>query len=151
MENDADGDGKYIYLTANLPDDMRVLDISNLGAISEIGRYTHPEAGGNNFVHDMTVIDHGGAIGRRVYVSYWNAGLMILDADHVTPGVIEAGSPNQPLNPNHSIDPSVFLTHDSYPTADGNLLFIEDEFWNTAGLEPVQMWDISSPATPDVR
>ena len=148
VENDVNGDGKYIYLTANLPDDMRVLDITNLSAISEIGRYTHPEAGGNNFVHDMTVIDHGGAIGRRVYVSYWAAGLMILDADHVTPGVIEAGSPNQPLNPDHSIDPPAFLTHDSYPTADGNFLFIEDEFWNSAGLEPVQMWNISSPAAP---
>jgi len=148
VENDANGDGKYVYLTADLPDDMRVLAISNLSAISEIGRYTHPEAGGNTFVHDMTVVDHGGAIGRRVYVSYWAAGLMILDADHVTPGVVEPGSPNQPLNPDHSIDPAGFLTHDSYPTADGSLLFIEDEFMNTAGLEPVQMWDISSPAVP---
>jgi hypothetical protein len=148
VENDAGGDGKYLYLTADFPNDMRVLDISNLSAISEIGRYKHPEAGESVFVHDMTVIDHGGAIGRRVYVSYWAAGLMILDADHVTPGVIEPGSPNQPLNPAHSIDPPAFLTHDAYPTADGNVLFIEDEYWNTAGLEPVQMWDISSPAAP---
>ena len=148
VENDSNGDGKYIYLTADFPDDMRVLDISDLSAISEIGRYTHPEAGGNNFVHDMTVIDHGGAIGRRVYVAYWAAGLMILDADHLTPGVIEPGSPNQPLNPDHSIDPVGFLTHDAYPTADGSALFIEDEFMNTAGLEPVQMWDISAPAAP---
>jgi len=148
VENGSNGDGKYIYLTADFPDDMRVLDITDLSAISEIGRYTHPEAGGSNFVHDMTVIDHGGAIGRRVYVAYWAAGLMILDADHLTPGVIEPGSPNQPLNPDHSIDPVGFLTHDAYPTADGSALFIEDEFMNTAGLEPVQMWDISASATP---
>lgn len=148
VENDANGDGKYIYLTADLPDDMRVLDISDLGAISEIGRYRHTEAGGSNYVHDMTVIDHGGAIGRRVYVSYWAAGLMILDADHVTPGVIEPGSANQPLNPDHSIDPPGFLTHDSHPAADGSRLFTEDEFMNAVGLEPVQMWDINTPGTP---
>ncbi|MBI2913836.1 MAG: thrombospondin type 3 repeat-containing protein [Chloroflexi bacterium] len=27
-------------------------------------------------------------------------------------------------------------------------MFIEDEFLQTAGTEPVQMWDVSSPATP---
>ena len=117
-----------LYLTADAPNDMRVLDIADLDNISEIGRYTHPEASNSNYVHDMTVIDHGGSIGRRVYVSYWNAGLMILDAADVTPGVIEPGSANQPLNPNHSIDPTGFLVHDAYPSADGSRVFIEDEF-----------------------
>ena len=128
VEKDSNGDGRYLYLTADSPNDMRVLDIADLGNISEIGRYTHPEASNSNYVHDMTVIDHGGSIGRRVYVSYWNAGLMILDAADVTPGVIEPGSANQPLNPNHSIDPTGFLVHDAYPSADGSRVFIEDEF-----------------------
>jgi hypothetical protein len=148
VENDANGDGRYIYLTADAPRDMRVLDIGNLSNITEIGRYTHPQAGNDNFVHDVTVIDHGGAIGRRVYVSYWDAGLMILDADHVTPGVIQAGSPNQPLNPNHSIDPSGFSTHHAYPSPDGSRVFVQDEVLNTAGTQPVQMWNISSPGSP---
>ena len=148
VEKDSNGDGRYLFLTADSPNDMRVVDIADLGNISEIGRYTHPEASNSNYVHDMTVIDHGGSIGRRVYVSYWDAGLMILDAADVTPGVIEPGSANQPLNPNHSIDPTGFRTHDAYPSADGSHVFIEDEFLTAAGSEPVQMWDISSPANP---
>lgn len=148
VEDDANGNGRYLYLTADLPNDMRVLDIGNLNAITEIGRYTHPQASNNNFVHDMMVVDHGGAIGRRVYVSYWDAGLMVLDADHVTPGVVQSGSPNQPLNPNFSIDPAGFLVHDAYPSHDGTRVFIEDEYLRTAGTQAVQMWNISSPATP---
>ena len=148
VESDATGDGRYVYLTANLPHDMRVLDIGDLNNITEIGRYTHPEAGGSTYVHDVTVIDHGGSIGRRVYVSYWGAGLMILDASDVTPGVIESGSPNQPLNPSHSIDPNGFYVHHAYPSADGTRVFIQDEFLSLAGDEPVQMWNIESVGSP---
>ena len=148
VESDGNGDGKYLYLTADATDDMRVLDIGDLGNIAEVGRYTHPGAGGDNLVHDITVVDHGGSIGRRVYVSYWGAGLMILNAADVTPGVIETGSPAQPLNPDGSIDPEGFLTHHAFPSADGTRVFIQDEFLQTTGDEPVQMWDISSPATP---
>jgi hypothetical protein len=149
------GEGRYIYLTANATRDMRVLDIADLDAITEVGRYTHPQASGSFFVHDVTVIDHGGSIGRRVYVSYWDAGLMILDAEHVTPGIIEAGSPNQPLNLDNSIDPSPSLhIHHAFPTHDGTRVFIQDEFATQASNqsldmdEPVQMWDISNPAVP---
>ncbi len=148
VEKDTNGDGRYIYLTADFPNDMRVLDIGDLTNITEIGRYTHPEASNDNYVHDVTVVDHGGSVGRRVYVSYWRAGLMILNAAHVTPGVIEAGSPNQPLNPDHSIDPAGFLTHHADPSEDGTRVFIQDEFLSSAGQEPVQMWDIASPASP---
>ena len=150
------GLGRYIYLTANATYDMRVLDIGDLSAISEVGRYTHPEAGGPGvFVHDVTVIDHGGSIGRRAYVAYWDAGLMILDANDVTPGVIEAGSATQPLNPDHSIDPSPSLhVHHAFPAFDGARVFIQDEFATVATNqaldrdEPIQMWDITNPATP---
>ena len=148
VESDANGDGLYLYIAANATNDMRVLDIGDLSNIREIGRYTHPVAGGGVYVHDVTVVDHGGTIGRRVYVSYWNAGLMILDAADVTPGVIEAGSPNQPLNPDYSIRPGGFLMHHAYPSEDGTRAFIQDEFLRNPGDEPVQMWDISSPATP---
>ncbi len=155
------GEGRYIYAVADASDDMRVLEInSDLTAcdydpgtsapdcLTEIGRYTHPAAGGSNFVHDITVIDHGGSVGRRVYVSNWDAGLMILNAEDVTPGVVEAGSPKQPLNPDHSVDPAGFLTHYAYPSEDGTRVFIQDEFLSSAGQEPVQMWDIASPASP---
>ncbi len=157
------GDGRYIYAVASISDDMRVLEInSDLTAcdydpgtsapdcLTEIGRYTHPDAGGSNNVHDITVIDHGGSVGRRVYVSYWDAGLMILNAAHVTPGVIEAGSTNQPLNPDYSIDPAGFLTHHAFPSEDGSRVFIEDEITFVAGFEPVQMWTTApTPAYVD--
>ncbi len=150
VEKDGSGDGRYLYLTADFPNDLRVLDIGNLNNISEIGRYTHPEASNNNYVHDVTVVDHGGSIGRRVYVSYWDAGLMILNALDLTPGVIESGSPNQPLNPDHSIDPPGFLVHHAYPSEDGSRVFIEDEITFVAGFEPVQMWTTgSTPAYVD--
>ncbi len=154
-------DGRYIYAVADATDDMRVLEInSDLMAcdydpgtsapdcLTEIGRYTHTDAGGSNNVHDITVIDHGGSVGRRVYVSYWDAGLMILNAAHVTPGVIEAGSTNQPLNLDYSIDPAGFLTHHAYPNADGTRVFIQDEFMSGSGDQPVQMWTTSDPANP---
>jgi hypothetical protein len=90
-----------------------------------------------------------------VYVSYWDAGLMILDADHVTPGIIENGSTNQALNPNYSIDPSSALhIHHALPTLDGTRVFIQDEFAATASNqsldadEPIQIWNISNPASP---
>ena len=146
--DDTSGDGRYLYLTADFPNDLRVLDIADLSNITEIGRYTHPAASNNNYVHDVTVIDHGGVIGSRVYVSYWDAGLMILDAADLTPGVVESGSPNQPLNASASIDPAGFLTHHAYPSEDGSLVFIQDEFLSTSGAEPVQMWDITSPSAP---
>jgi hypothetical protein len=148
VESDANGDGRYLYITANATNDMRVLYIGDLSNISEIGRYTHPDAGSGFYVHDVTVVDHGASIGRRVYVSYWNAGLMVLDAADVTPGVVEAGSPNQPLNPDYSIRPAGFRTHHAYPSEDGTHVFIQDEFFQNPGDEPVEMWDISSPATP---
>lgn len=111
-----------------------------------IGRYT-PSATGS--VHDMTVIDHGGSVGRRAYLAYGvDPGVMILNAAHVTPGVIQPGSPNQALNPEDSINPPRFIPHHAFPTADGTRLFIEDELFADPGDEPVQMWDISDPANP---
>lgn len=149
VEDDPDsGDGKYIYATADGPNDMRVLDISGAEGSSvtnpiEIGRYTVPGANNNNYVHDVTVIDHGGSVGRRVYLAYWDSGLVVLNAADVTPGT----NPTPIIGPN-VIDPSGFLNHHSFPSEDGSLVFIQDEFLNSSGDEPVQMWDISNPASP---
>ena len=75
---------------------------------------------------------------------------MILDALDLTPGLIESGSPNQPLNPDHSIDPPGFLMHHAYPSEDGARVFIQDEITFVAGFEPVQMWTTAStPAYVD--
>ena len=64
------GEGRYVYLTADSTRDMRVLDISNIasGDPPEVGRYTSPTVSPGNYVHDITVINHRGSTGSRVYL-----------------------------------------------------------------------------------
>lgn len=148
VEDDGNGNGQYIYLTADGPNDMRVLDISGAqeGSVSnpvEIGRYTSPAANNDNYVHDITVINHGGAVGRRAYLAYWDTGLVVLNAAGVTPGT----NPTPIIGPNQ-LDPPGFLNHHSFPTQDGNYVFIQDEFLSASGAQPVQMWNVSNPASP---
>ena len=69
--------------------------------------------------------------------------MVVLDAAEVTPGT----TPTPIIGPN-DLDPAEFLNHHSFPTQDGNFVFIQDEFLDANGDEPVQMWDISNPASP---
>jgi hypothetical protein len=139
------GEGRYVYLTADGPNDMRVLDIANIATVDppEIGRYISPTADNNNYVHDITVLDHGGSAGRRAYLAYWDSGLVILDAADVTPG----NNPTPIVGPN-AIDPPGFLSHHAWASQDGTLVFNQDEFLNSNGDEPVQMWNVSNPSNP---
>ena len=156
------GEGRYIYLTADARNDMRVLDIGNLSLvevgstcdiadgtcpITEVGRYTSPTANNDNYVHDVTVINHGGTVGRRAYLAYWDTGLVILNAADVTPNANFDINPIPLVGPN-KIDPPSFLTHHAFASQDGSLVFIQDEFLNTNGGQPVQMWEFSNPANP---
>lgn len=145
VEDDASGEGRYVYLTADAPNDMRVLDIANIATTDppEIGRYISPTANNDNYVHDITVINHGGAAGRRAYLAYWDTGLVVLNAADVTPGT----NPTPIIGPNQ-LDPPGFFNHHSFPSQGGNLVFIQDEFLNANGNQPVQMWDVSNPANP---
>ncbi len=146
VELDGNGEGQFIYATADAPNDMRVLDISGTNGSSvtnpiEIGRYVSPTANNDNHVHDITVLDHGGAAGRRAYLSYWDTGLVVLDAGDVTPGT----SATPIIGPN-TLDPDGFLMHHAWASQDGALVFIQDEFLLSSGDKPVQMWDVSDPA-----
>jgi hypothetical protein len=158
---DIDGEGRYIYLTADYPNDMRVLDIGNLSSvtvgstcdiadgtcpITEVGRYISPTANNSNYVHDITVINHGGLVGRRAYLAYWNTGVVILNAEDVTPGGIPPDTNPIPIVGPNELDPSNFLAHHSFASWDGTLVFTQDEFLNVN--EPVQMWDVSDPTNP---
>lgn len=150
---DIGGEGRYIYLTADARNDMRVVDIADVAnlpatcdiatncATQEVGRYKAPTAvNADNYVHDVTVIDHGGTTGRRVYVSYWDTGLVILDAADVTPGTTPT--------PIATIDPPGFLTHHAFASADGSVVFLQDEILDQPGDKPVQMWTLgTSPPT----
>ncbi|MBV7334316.1 hypothetical protein KFU94_39995 [Chloroflexi bacterium TSY] len=149
VEDDASGNGAYIYVTAMAPRDLRVLDISGqYGGVTnpvEIGGYSLDTA---NYIHDITVLDHtahsGGTIGRRVYIAYWEQGLVILDADDVTPGyqptpIVDGGIIDPPDN---------FRTHHVMASPDGRFVFIQDEYYQNLGQEPVQMWNVSDPTQP---
>ena len=163
VETDENGDGAWIYLIADATADIRVLDIGgglesggsegggtgngSAGSVEspvEVGRYGVPGAG---YVHDITVVDHteasGGAVGRRVYISYWREGLVILEAAAVTPGL----QPTAVVGP-RIIQTDGFRTHHAVASADGRFVFVQDEFLNAAGAQPVQMWDVAEPSAP---
>ena len=134
VEADAAGHGAWLYLTADEPDDLRVLDIRDLQAITEVGQYKEP---GSTYIHDITVVNG------RVYVSYWEAGLVILDAASLKPGVQPA-----PLNPSGSIKPTGFRVHHALPTPDGRYVFIQDEIGSGLAFQAVRMVDIRDIRAP---
>ncbi len=146
VETDSNSDGVYIYATADNTNDMRVLDIGGAygGSVTnpvEVGVYAASTANNSNYVHDITVKDHGGAIGRRAYLAYWDSGLVVLDVSNGGTGL----NLTEVIGPNE-LDPTGFLNHHSFPTPNGNFVFIQDEFLGAQGEpqtgEPVQMWDI---------
>jgi hypothetical protein len=145
VEIDVDANGDATFLLASTRDtfDLRALDIRDLRNIREVNTYhlhAHPHGGYPNFegsyVHDTTIA------GDRVYVSYWNAGVMILDKRRLL-----AGEPSDTLalNPPSSIAPPDFNVHHSFPTADGSFLFVEAEDRVAGGL---RLFDIRDPARP---
>ncbi|MBW3577801.1 MAG: hypothetical protein KY462_08710 [Actinobacteria bacterium] len=151
---DGDGDADLLYLTADARNDLRVVDISDVeqmpnacdvaaGCDREVGIYTAPTADNNNYVHDVTVLDHGSTVGRRVYLAYWDSGVVILDADEV------ATSGWQPLVGPDVIDERGFLAHHAWASRDGSLVFTQDEFLEQPGDEPVQMWAVDGLKGPE--
>lgn len=149
VEKDSYGNGAYIYATANYTKDLRVLDISGkhggtVSAPKEIGGYRAPTADpygpgfGNNWVHDITVVNHGGTKGRRVYVAYWYSGVVVLNAIKLTPGYNPA-----PLVGPNIIDSSGFRAHHAVANPAGTRLFVQDEFLLSSTARPVQMWNIA--------
>lgn len=151
---DVDGEGRYAYVTADARNDLRVVDIAGVenmpdtcdiaaGCDREVGQYKASTADNDNYVHDVTVQTHTSGA-RRAYLSYWDTGLVVLDvtgADTDGLALAELVGPNV-------IDPAGFLTHHAIASDSGDLVFIQDEFLDTAGDEPVQMFDISSLSSP---
>ena len=152
VEKDGSGNGAFIYVTADNTQDLRVLDISSLPAITELGKYRRTARGfgatvfDDIYVHDVTVV------AGKVYASYWRAGLDIFDAslikvpgatvDETNPGVVNITPPLFAGTP--------FLVHHTFPSEDGSRVFIEDEITFAVGFEPVQMWTTAStPAYVD--
>ena len=125
--------------------DLRVVDIRDLDQPREVNSYAHPQhdffyAGiPSTFVHDSTLSSD------RVYVSYWGGGVMVLDKHKLL-----AGEPSDAvaLNAANSIDPEGFEVHHSFPTPDGNFLFIEDEVNYDPPYSQLRLFDIRDLSNP---
>lgn len=142
VSRDAEGNGAYLYVSAVDIFDLRVLDIHDLQHVTEVGHYTHPDAGIYNernvfLVHDTTIV------GDRVYVSYWKSGLIILDRQE-----LESGKRVTPLNPLDSIAPWGLNIHHAYPTIDEKFVFIEDEFPGKPPESHLRLYDIRDLGNP---
>ena len=144
VNTDADGDGAFILASSDETQDLRVLDIRNLPRVREVNVYAHPSPivhsnlRESSFVHDTTVVDE------RLFISYWAGGVMIVDLERLESGAGEDLS----LNPPNSILPSDFKVHHSYPTTDGNFLFIEDEITYDPPFSQLRLFDIRDFAAP---
>jgi hypothetical protein len=137
---DGAGNADYAWLAmsgeSGSGNKMVVLNLANLNNPVETNRFQGP----SSFIHDITVI------GQRVFVAHWLGGLYIFDKTTL------ATVPNPtPLNPPGSIQPSGFQIHHSWPTSDGNYVFIEDEFLNSSSAEKVKYYDITNIAAPVYR
>ena len=142
VSRDTEGNGAYLYVAAVDIFDLRVLDIRDLEHVTEVGHYTHPDAGIHDqknwfIVHDTTIV------GDRVYVAYWSAGLIILDRQ-----ALESGEPVIPLNPPDSIKPEGLHIHYAAPTVDGNFVFVEDELPSKEPESHLRLYDIRDLASP---
>ncbi|MGI8586290.1 MAG: S-layer homology domain-containing protein [Chloroflexia bacterium] len=141
VSTDANGDADYAWLAMSGETGSGykavVLDIHDLSNITETGRYQRPDANSNIFVHDITVI------GQLVFLAHWGGGVIVHDKQTLAHNI----NPT-PLNPIDSIRPSSFNVHHMWPTSDGNHLFIEDEFINSAGLEKVKLYNIANLSAP---
>ncbi len=166
VENDVNGDGAYIYATADLTADLRVLAINDpaLGATVanpiEVGMYQRTDRNPPNdadvfndaYVHDVTVIEG------IVYAAYWNKGVDILPASLIrqagVTGLFADETSATNVRPPAFAPATPFLAHHAFPNADGSVVFIEDEITfdvdaggnPVSGVEPVQAWTTGASA-----
>ena len=154
VEDDENGDGAFLYITANSSSDLRVYDIEDPAIPAKLGTYqrTVRGFGGSGFyddiyVHDVTVQDE------TVYASYWKAGLDMFPSSLVqtTDALINE---NHPAVTKIDLIPDFaparpFLVHHAFASGDGSLVGIEDEIEISSGAEVVQLWTTSPPSKVD--
>jgi hypothetical protein len=141
VSTDTDGNADYAWVsmgneTGSLWKGV-ALNLSNISQPVETGRYQRPDANGDNYVHDFTVV------GNRVFMAHWSGGLIIQDKQTLATTI----NPT-PLNPINSIRPEGFRVHHSWPTTDGNYVFIEDELLSGETEEKVKLYNITAINNP---
>lgn len=127
------GDNAYLIAVDDVDTrDVIVVDITNPSSPKEITRVGAPDwpdldfseiEGPSIFLHDVWVQDNGGQI--IAYLSYWDAGLVLLDVtDPANP--VFLGDSTYP-NPDKSGLPPEGNGHVAVPNADGSLVIFGDE------------------------
>lgn len=118
-----DGENELIYACHNGTSDLHIIDISDPSAPAEVGRWGLDRA--SKTLHDVIVQDG------YAYLSYWNDGLVILDAGAGTHG----GTPRAPT----------FVSRIAYPQGNthtafryGRYVFVGDEIFPSD-------WDPETP------
>jgi hypothetical protein len=139
VSTDSNGNADYAWLAMSYESGsgmkMVVLDIRNLPAMTETGRYQRPD--GVGFVHDVNVI------GNRVYLAHWDGGVQVHDK-----ATLASSTNPTPLNPLDGIRPDNFGVHHMVPTSDGNHLLVQDEFINSPSLEKIKIYNIANINAP---
>lgn len=126
------GDFRIVEAT----DPRHPVQVSDWGAFRDLGVSESLARGQDPYIyaHSPNISPDG----RTAYVSYWDAGLMILDiSDPATPRLI--GRITDPRSQEGN-------THSSYPSPDGRLLAVGDEVFDSGGY--LRLYDLSDPANP---
>jgi hypothetical protein len=138
IDADAAGNATFLLATSFATGDLLVLDIRDLTAIREVNAYhwhAHPHGDSGSTAHRATIV------GDRVFLAYWNGGVILLDKPALEAGMAPESAA---LMPPGSIDPLDFTTHDVYPTVDGNFLFVNDMDRG----DGIRLFDIRELAAP---
>ncbi len=109
------GDHDLVYAAHNGTSDIHIIDISDPRAPREVGRWGLPKQ--RKVLHDVYV--HEG----YAYLSYWNDGLVMLDAGAGTHG----GTPSAPTLVSQYRYPVPSNTHTAW--RQGRYLFVGDEIY----------------------
>ncbi|MDE2730019.1 MAG: Ig-like domain-containing protein [Bacteroidota bacterium] len=107
-------EGELVYACHNGTNDLHILDISNPLIPVEVGRWGLNKA--DKTLHDVIVQDG------YAYLSYWDDGIVILDAGAGTYG----GTPTEPALVSRRAYP---IGHTHVAWRHGRYLFVGDEIW----------------------
>ena len=145
------GDNAYMLVVDDVnARDVHIIDITKPWAPREIAVTGAPDwpsletlTFGASFVHDVWVQENGGQV--TAYLSYWDAGLVLLDITDPTNPVF--------LGDSEYIDPDLLSgvppegnSHVAVPTDDGNIVIMGDEDFSPSFIDTFTHNSVSYPA-----
>lgn len=140
---DSPGNGTFLIVSDVDTYSARAVDIRDLQHPREVNFYhlhAHPHALPDqpiiNYVHDSYIAR------TKIYLSYWLAGVVILDKQKFEAGLPQDGLNVTIIKPTENVQPGGFDVHYSVPVENGAFLFIQDELNADNGL---RLLDIRDP------